>query len=289
MLTCHKLNFGEINSACRYNIQNSVGKVFLPEASFGLRVLSSPASVCLSVCLCVCINHLLVRTITHQPFTLESPNLDERHKTPWLRCLLFLGVIDLDLQGQIQLESRILPHFELVRTITFHSFKVRITKFGPEMHLSTVKKPIVWGVDWPWSAMSNLTCKSKFISFWACPCNNLSPVQATITKFGPEMHLNTVKISIDFGHDKPSASISFLPEASFGLRVLSLPPSVCLCVRQSLACPRDNLSPVQARITKFGPEEQNTLVKIPIVLLIVKAIFLTYLRCFCITFSATVS
>ena len=74
---------------------------FLPEASFGLRVLSSPASVCLSVCLCVCINHLLVRTITHQPLTLESPNLDERRKTPWLRCLLFLGVIDLDLQGQI--------------------------------------------------------------------------------------------------------------------------------------------------------------------------------------------
>ena len=55
----------------------------------------------------------------------------------------------------------------------------------------------------------------------------------------------------------------FLPEASFGLRVLSLP--VCLCVYQSLACPHDNLSPVQARITKIGPEKQNTLVKIPIV------------------------
>ena len=61
------------------------------------------ACVCVSVrvSVCVCINHLLVRTITHQPFTLESPNLDERRKTPWLRCLLFLGVIDWDLQGQI--------------------------------------------------------------------------------------------------------------------------------------------------------------------------------------------
>ena len=48
---------------------------------------------------------------------------------------------------------------------------------------------------------------------------------------------------------------------------------MCLCVRLSLACPRDNLSPVQARITKFGPEEQNTLVKIPIV-------FLGFLLCF---------
>ena len=51
-----------------------------------------------------------------------------------------------------------------------------------------------------------------------------------------------------------------------GIVVASVCLSVCLCVRQSLACPRDNLSPVQARITKFGPEEQNTLVKIPIVL-----------------------
>ena len=40
---------------------------------------------------------------------------------------------------------------------------------------------------------------------------------------------------------------------------------VCVCVYQSLACPHNNSSPVQARITKFGPEKQNTLVKIPIV------------------------
>ena len=60
----------------------------------------------------------------------------------------------------------------------------------------------------------------------------------------------------------------FLPEASFGLRVLSLPASVCVClsVCQSLACPRDNSGPVQARIAKFGSKIQKTLVKVPIVL-----------------------
>ena len=42
--------------------------------------------------------------------------------------------------------------------------------------------------------------------------------------------------------------------------------SVCLCVCQSLACPRDNSGPVQARIAKFGPKMQKTLVKVPIVL-----------------------
>ena len=45
---------------------------------------------------------------------------------------------------------------------------------------------------------------------------------------------------------------------------------VCVCVRvcvcQSLACPRDNLGPVQARIAKFGPKMQKTLVKVLIVL-----------------------
>ena len=72
---------------------------FLPEASFGLRVLSSAASV--GLCVSVCVNHELLRTITHRLFKLGSPNLDQRCKTHWFRSLLFLGMIDLDLQGQI--------------------------------------------------------------------------------------------------------------------------------------------------------------------------------------------
>ena len=39
----------------------------------------------------------------------------------------------------------------------------------------------------------------------------------------------------------------------------------CVCVYQSRACPHDNSSPIQAQITKFGPEMQNTLVWVPIV------------------------
>ena len=41
--------------------------------------------------------------------------------------------------------------------------------------------------------------------------------------------------------------------------------SVCPCVYQSLACPHDNSSSGQARITKFGVQVQKTLVKVPIV------------------------
>ena len=42
-----------------------------------------------------------VRAITHEPFKLASPNLDQRCKTNWLRSLLFYGTIDF--QGQIEL------------------------------------------------------------------------------------------------------------------------------------------------------------------------------------------
>ena len=82
---------------------------------------------------------------------------------------------------------------------------------------------------------STLHFKVKFylkVEFWACPCDNLSPVSARITKSGQKMHISTVKIPVDLGRDKPSASVSIL---------------------------------------------------------IVKAIFLTYWRCFCITFNAIVS
>ena len=48
------------------------------------------------------------------------------------------------------------------------------------------------------------------------------------------------------------------------------PPGIVVApVRPSVrpqVCPRDNSSPVQAGITKFGPKMQNTLVKVPIVL-----------------------
>ena len=48
-----------------------------------------------------------------------------------------------------------------------------------------------------------------------------------------------------------------------GLRLLSLPASVCVCVHvcQTRVCPRDN-SPIPVRSTKFRPEVQSTLVKI---------------------------
>ena len=115
---------------------------FLPEASFGLRVLPLPASVCLCVRVfvrpCVCQS----RACLHD----NSPLV-----------------------------------------------QARITKFGTKVQKTLVKVPIVFGDDRPWPSRSNLTWKSNFTSFWACLPHNSSAVQARITKFGPKMHLSTVK------------------------------------------------------------------------------------------------
>ena len=55
----------------------------------------------------------------------------------------------------------------------------------------------------------------------------MSPVQARITKFGPEMDLSTVKIHVDFGLDKHSAAISFLNVKAIFLAYLQW----CLCLQ----------------------------------------------------------
>ena len=98
---------------CHYNMVN-----FYPRLVFGLRVLSLPASVSVSVCVCPSLNQDLVHAITFHPFKPDSPNLDQKCKTPFLRSLLFGRLINFDLQGQI------LPHFELVHAITHHLFKL---------------------------------------------------------------------------------------------------------------------------------------------------------------------
>ena len=123
---------------------------FLPEASFGHRVLSSPASVGLCV-----------------------------------------------------YQSRACPHDNSSPS------QARITKFGSEMQNTLVWVPIVFGDDRPWSSRSNLTWKSNFTSFWACSYHYSSAIQARISKFGPKMHLSTVKIPTNFGLDWFWSSLSF--------------------------------------------------------------------------------
>ena len=86
---------------------------------------------CLRMCVCPCVRQSQVcqrdnsSTSCHQPFKLGSLNLDQRCKRPWLSALLFCGMIDRDLQGQIEPQSQNLPLFELVYAITHHQLKLQ--------------------------------------------------------------------------------------------------------------------------------------------------------------------
>ena len=114
---------------------------FLPEASFGLRVLSLPARVCVcGVCVRVSVNQGFVCTITPQQFKLGSQNFDQRAKRPWVRALLFCGMLDCHLQGQIELQSQNLPHFELVHAITHHQLKLQFPNLKQKLQGHTAKK-----------------------------------------------------------------------------------------------------------------------------------------------------
>ena len=105
-------------------------------------------------------------------------------------------------------------------------------------------------------------CRSVRLSI--CGQNRVRSVSSTIL-IGSISYLHIlstnfrrcVACNAHFRIQKFEILTNFLPEASIGLRVLSLPASVCVCVcpsvRQSRACPRDNSWPVSARITKFGP------------------------------------
>ena len=87
--------------------------------------------------------------------------------------------------------------------------QARITEFRTKVQKTLVKVPIVLGDDRLWPSRSNLTWKSNFTSFWACPPHNSLAVQARITKFGPKMHLSNVEIPINFGLDWFWSSLSF--------------------------------------------------------------------------------
>ena len=88
--------------------------------------------------------------------------------------------------------------------------QARIAKCGPKMQKTLVKVPIVFEGNWPWPSRSNLTSKSEFTQFWACPDHNSLPIQARITKFGPEVENCLVKVPIVLGGNWPRPSRSNL-------------------------------------------------------------------------------
>ena len=90
---------------------------------------------------------------------------------------------------------------EFVRAITHHPFQLRSPNLDHRCKRPWLRSLFKYGGDWPWPSRSNLTSKSKFTPFRACPRNYSSPVQARATKFGPEVLNTLVKIPVVLGVD----------------------------------------------------------------------------------------
>ena len=128
------------------NMHNNV--TILPESSFGLRVLSLPASVCLCVrpSVCVCGKHLLVRAITHYPFKLGSPNLDHMCKRPWLISLLFFFTLTFKVKFNFLTSKSKFSPFWAGPCHDSPPIEVTISKVGTKMHLSTAQTATNFGL-----------------------------------------------------------------------------------------------------------------------------------------------
>ena len=86
-----------------------------------------------------------VRAITHYPFKLGSPNFDHRCKRPWWRSPLFWDWLNLTCKVKFNFKVNIYPSLSLWVCPHHKSPRivVRISKFGPKMHLSTVNVPFL--------------------------------------------------------------------------------------------------------------------------------------------------
>ena len=82
-----------------------------------------------------------------------------------------------------------------------------------------------------------------------CPCDNSSTVQARITKFGPQVENNLVKIPIVLWDNWPWPSRSnWTPKSKF---------------TPVWACPCHNSPPIEVTISKFGTKMHLSTVQIP--------------------------
>ena len=134
---------------------------FLPEASFGLRVLSLPASVCVCPSLR---QSWVVRAITHHPFQPGSPNLDQRCKTLVKIPIVLWNDWSWPSRSNWTPKSKFTP-FWVCPCHNSPPNEVTISKFGTKMHLSTVQIPTNFGLDWNWSSIQFLISNQTKLSF----------------------------------------------------------------------------------------------------------------------------
>ena len=193
---------------------------FLPEASFGLRVLSLPA------CVRVSVNHELVCAITRHNFQLKSPNLDQKMQNILLKVPNVLGT---DWAWPSRSNFTLLKNYVyLHRFCIFEIFVRHVCLTAPHptwlrTHSLTTTCPPTGSRDRLWN------CLYVYLGETIGVSANLD--SAIGTQFYKLLSVFTR------GQLWPSGIV-------VACVCLCVCVYVCVCVRQSWVCPRDNSSPV---------------------------------------------
>ena len=119
-----------------YSFKNFTGQIWY-QFFYPRPVLAFGYCHHLRLCVCPCVRVCVYQSLAcpHNNSSAVQTRITKfgsKKQTTLVKVLIDFGLIELDLQGQIPLESRILPHFELVRSITLHPFKLESLHFDQQ-------------------------------------------------------------------------------------------------------------------------------------------------------------
>ena len=111
--------------------------------------------VCMCVCVCSCVSQPeLVRTMTHHPFKIGSPNLDQSSK--YFKIHIFVwNFVALTLTFKVKCNLKV--HFEVACTKKHYLLKPLSPNLDQRCKTPWLRSPLLWGT-WP-LALGQLTLR----------------------------------------------------------------------------------------------------------------------------------
>ena len=145
------------------NINHTMGSKSHLSCAFYLRpVLAFQYCRCLHLSFCVCLCVLSITSFSAWYFVTRT-NLDHKCKTLWFRPIV-LGLIDLDVHGEVELKSQNLCHF--VHKIIHHRLKLGLPDLDQKCISALFKSLFTFGFHWPCLSILFLVSKLIFLPNW---------------------------------------------------------------------------------------------------------------------------
>ena len=143
----NNLGLYSLSGYCKTKVTRPQGSGFYPRP-----VLASGYCHHLCLCVSVCINHLHDNSPVQARITKFGP----KKQDTLVKILIVLrGDWPWPSRSNLTSNSKLTPFWACPNDYS-PPIQVRISKFGPQMHFSTVKIFINSGLNWPWTSLSFL-------------------------------------------------------------------------------------------------------------------------------------